>query len=222
MAVAVHATAADLAAVTDVLVDAFAADPVQQWLFAPAADPDAGRRALFEIFVEDYFWLGHAHVVVDGAGIAGAALWAPPDREVLRGDRVQVLLDALRPHLGDDLGPRLGELARTHEHRPAEPHLYLGILGVAPDRQSRGLGADLPWSSTGHCPHSRQILLPWCSSVGCGGGAAWWPRSGVVCVGAAGSGAGSEGARLGGLGSPGISRSKSPGTRSTSTPSWAP
>ncbi len=32
--VAVHATAADLAAVTDVLVDAFAADPVQQWLFA--------------------------------------------------------------------------------------------------------------------------------------------------------------------------------------------
>jgi ribosomal protein S18 acetylase RimI-like enzyme len=34
MAVAVHATAADLAAVTDVLVDAFAADPVQQWLFA--------------------------------------------------------------------------------------------------------------------------------------------------------------------------------------------
>ena len=42
MAVAVHATAADLVAVTDVHVDAFAADPVQQWLFAPAADPEAG------------------------------------------------------------------------------------------------------------------------------------------------------------------------------------
>ena len=143
MAVAVHATAADLAAVTDVLVDAFAADPVQQWLFAPAADPDAGRRALFEIFVEDYFWLGHTHVVADAGGVAGAALWAPPDREVLRGDRVQELLDALTPHLGDEVLPRLGELARTHEHRPTEPHLYLGILGVAPDRQSRGLGADL-------------------------------------------------------------------------------
>lgn len=143
MAVASHATAADLAAVTDVLVDAFAADPVQQWLFAPAADPDAARRALFEIFVEDYFWLGNTHVVVDAGGIAGAALWAPPDREVLRGDRVQDLLDALGPHLGDELVPRLGEMARTHEFRPSEPHLYLGILGVAPDRQSRGYGADL-------------------------------------------------------------------------------
>ena len=143
MAVAVHATAADVAAVTDVLVDAFAADPVQQWLFAPADDPDAGRRALFEIFVEDYFWLGHTHVVADAGGIAGAALWAPPDREVLRGTRVQDLLGALTPHLGDELLPRLGELARTHEHRPSEPHLYLGILGVDPGRQSRGLGTDL-------------------------------------------------------------------------------
>jgi GNAT superfamily N-acetyltransferase len=143
MAVAVHATAADLEAVTDVLVAAFAADPVQQWLFAPAADPDAGRRALFEIFVEDYFWLGHTHVVADAGGIAGAALWAPPDREVLRGTRVQDLLGVLTPHLGDELMPRLGELARTHEHRPAEPHLYLGILGVDPGRQSRGHGADL-------------------------------------------------------------------------------
>lgn len=143
MAVPVHATAADLAAVTDVLVDAFADDPVQQWLFAPAADPDAGRRALFEVFVEDYFWLGHTYVVLDADGIAGAALWAPPDREVLREARVQDLLDALAPHLGAELLPRLGELARTHGHRPAVPHLYLGILGVRPDRQSRGHGADL-------------------------------------------------------------------------------
>lgn len=151
MAVAVHATAADLADVTDVLVDAFAADPVQAWLFAPAADPDAGRRALFEIFVEDYFWLGHLHVVSDADGVAGAALWAPPGREALRGDRVQDLLDALAPHLGDEMQPRLGEMARTHEHRPAEPHLYLGILGVDPGRQSRGHGADLLAPTLAEC-----------------------------------------------------------------------
>lgn len=151
MAVAVHATAADLAAVIDVLVDAFAADPVQQWLFAPAADPDAGRRALFGIFVQDYFWLGHTHVVADAGGLAGAALWAPPDREILRGQRVQDLLDALAPHLGDELMSRLGELARTHQYRPAGPHLYLGVLGVAPDRQSRGHGADLLAPSLADC-----------------------------------------------------------------------
>ena len=151
MAVAVHATAADLPAVTEVLVAAFADDPVQQWLFAPAADPDAGRRALFEIFVEDYFWLGHLHVVVDAGGIAGAALWSPPDRGVLRGDRVGVLLGALTPHLGDELVPRLGELARTHEHRPVEPHLYLGILGVDPSRQSHGHGTSLLGPTLADC-----------------------------------------------------------------------
>lgn len=143
MDAAVHATTADLAAVTEVLTAAFADDPVQQWLFAPADDPEAGRRALFEIFVHDYFWLGHLYVVADTGGIAGAALWAPPGRGVLQGDRVQDLLAALGPHLGDELVPRLGELARTHEHRPAEPHLYLGILGVDPARQSRGHGAAL-------------------------------------------------------------------------------
>lgn len=151
MAVAVHATAADLPAVTDVLVAAFADDPVQRWLFEPASDPDAGRRALFEIFVEDYFWLGHLHVVTDTGGLAGAALWSPPDRGVLRGERVQDLLDALDPHLGDELGPRLGEMGRTYEHRPPEPHLYLGILGVDPSRQSSGHGTALIEPTLAEC-----------------------------------------------------------------------
>lgn len=151
MAIAVHATAADLSAVTDVLTAAFADDPVQQWLFAPAADPDAGRRAMFEIFVEDYFWLGHLHVVSDGGGLAGAALWSPPDRDVLRGDRVQDLFHVLAPHLGDQLLTRLGELARAHDRRPTEPHLYLGILGVDPDRQSQGHGAALLAPTLAEC-----------------------------------------------------------------------
>lgn len=151
MAVAVHATAADLPAVTDVLTAAFADDPIQRWLFAPADDPEAGRRALFEIFVEDYFWLGHLHVVTGAGGIAGAACWSPPDRSVLRGDRAQELFDALAPHLGDELFPRLGELGRAHEHRPAEPHLYLGILGVDPARQSHGHGTALLAPALAEC-----------------------------------------------------------------------
>ena len=157
MAVAVHATAADLGAVTEVLTAAFADDPVQQWLFAPAADPEAGRRALFEIFVPDYFWLGHTLVVADHAGIAGAALWAPPDRSALQGERVQDLLDALVPHLGDETLPRLGELARTHDHRPAEPHFYLGVLGVDPSRQSRGHGSTLLAPTLAECDRTGTV-----------------------------------------------------------------
>lgn len=157
MAVAVHATAADLAAVTEVLTAAFADDPIQQWLFAPAAEPDAGRRALFEIFVQDYFWLGHTYVVADHAGLAGAALWAPPDRDPLQGDRVHDLLAALAPHLGDETFPRLGELARTHDHRPAEPHFYLGVLGVDPTRQSRGHGATLLAPALAECDRTGTV-----------------------------------------------------------------
>ena len=151
MAVAVHATAADIPAVARVLADAFADDPVQRWAFEPAADPDAGRAALFEVMTQDYFWLGHLYVVADAGGVAGAALWAPPDRDALHGSGLEVLIDRLRPHLGDELEARLGELARAHEHRPSEPHLYLGILGVDPARQSRGYGADLLGPTLAEC-----------------------------------------------------------------------
>ena len=70
---------------------------------------------------------------------------------MLRGDRVQDLFAALEPHLGDELLSRLGELARAHEHRPAEPHLYLGILGVDPGRQSHGHGTALLAPALAEC-----------------------------------------------------------------------
>lgn len=157
MVVAVHATAAELGAVTDVLTAAFADDPVQQWLFAPAADPDTGRRALFEIFVQDYFWLGHLHVVADRSGVAGAALWAPPDRNPLQGERLEDLLAALGPHLGEETVPRLAELGRAAEHRPAEPHFYLGIVGVDPARQSAGYGSALLAPTLAECDRTGAV-----------------------------------------------------------------
>lgn len=141
--IAVHAVAAELEAMTRVLTAAFADDPVQRWLFEPAPDADAGRRALFEVFVPDYFWLGHSYVVHGGGSVRGASMWAPPDRNPLQGERVQDLLAALSPHLGERTVPRLSELARAAEYRPAEPHFYLGILGVDPAAQSQGAGAAL-------------------------------------------------------------------------------
>ena len=122
---------------------AFADDPVQQWLFEPAADPDAARGRFFRFFVDEYFALGHAYVCHGADGPSGAALWAPPDRETLQGARVEALLALVGADLGDDTIPRLSELARAAESHPPEPHFYLGILGVAPDHQGEGLGAHL-------------------------------------------------------------------------------
>lgn len=137
MTSAVHAAAADLEGVTNTLTAAFADDPVQQWLFRPAADADAARRRFFRFFVDEYFALGHVYVV---AGTAGAALWSPPDRDILQGDRVADLLELVTPDLGDETVPRLTELAQAAEFRPPEPHFYLGILGVGPSVQGHGLG----------------------------------------------------------------------------------
>lgn len=154
----VHAVAADLDAVARTLSAAFAADPVQQWLFEPAADPDAARGRFFRFFVREYFELGHTYLLPGpkpGATPAGAALWAPPDRDTLRrDDRVGALLELVTADLGDDTIPRLGELARAHEARPAVPHFYLGILGVDPDRQGEGLGEALIASVLETCDRS--------------------------------------------------------------------
>lgn len=144
MPVPVHATQADLAAVNRVVNAAFADDPCMRWVFEPAADPAAALAELFDAVIGDYFWLGHLYVVSGLAGIVGAALWSPPERDALVGeDRVNELVDRLTPHLGDELWPRLGELQRMHDYRPAEPHLYLGVLAVEPAHQGRGHGAAL-------------------------------------------------------------------------------
>lgn len=144
-AVAVHATAADLPAVSGAVAGSFADDPVMQWLFETSADPDDARGRFLHFFTEEYFGLGHVYTVaVDGTGGSiGAALWAPPDRDILGGDRVTALITLVTDLLGDEAMPRLSELGRAAEYRPPEPHFYLGILGVAPEHQGRGLGGTL-------------------------------------------------------------------------------
>ena len=140
MTAAVHARSADLDTIGRVLAAAFADDPVQQWLFEPAVDPDAGRHQFLRFFVDEYFPLGHLYVDPDAGG---AAMWAPPDRDVLQGPRLDELLALMDRLLGAESLPRLGELARSGTHRPDEPHFYLGVLGVDPGRQGEGLGATL-------------------------------------------------------------------------------
>lgn len=138
----VHATQREVSEVAAALSRAFADDPVQQWLFDGADDVDRARTDFFHFFVEEYFGLGHTYVE-QGTAHLGAALWAPPDRNVLRGSRIEDLLALVQSAVGDDTIPRLTELGRAGEYRPAEPHFYLGILGVVPETQGSGLGARL-------------------------------------------------------------------------------
>ncbi len=142
----VHAVAAEIDDLAALLSRAFADDPVQQWLFEPAADPDASRGRFFRFFVDEYFGLGHTYRVGETGRVgdfAGAALWAPPDRDVLAENRIPDLIELMTAEIGDQCIPRLSVLAAAHEYRPSEPHFYLGILGVDPAHQGLGVGARL-------------------------------------------------------------------------------
>ena len=140
MSVAVHATKADLPAVTTALTRAFLDDPVQRWAFDGAADFGAAAEAFMAFFVERYFRLGHMYVA---GSVSGATLWAPPDRHALSSEDLCPLLELMRGHVGDEAEPRLTELGRSFEFLPEVPHFYLGIAGVDPAAQGRGLGGTL-------------------------------------------------------------------------------
>ncbi|MDZ7676280.1 MAG: GNAT family N-acetyltransferase [Acidimicrobiales bacterium] len=137
-----HATRAETGDLAGALSRAFADDPVQQWLFDGADDVDRALTDFFGFFTEEYFGLGHVYVE-RGSAALGGALWAPPDRNVLQGNRIDDLLALVQSFIGDQTIPRLTELGRAGDHRLREPHFYLGILGVVPEGQGTGLGARL-------------------------------------------------------------------------------
>jgi GNAT superfamily N-acetyltransferase len=145
VAVAVReATRADRAAVAEVLGAAFQVEPVYQWLFP---DPAVRRRRLgpllWTMVTQLHRDLGVVHVAVDGHAIVGVAVWDAPGTTEPDLRRILRALPGMLRATGRRL-PRLARLgAPLDAARPATPHWYLSHLGVAPDRQGRGVGTAL-------------------------------------------------------------------------------
>src|SRR6202044_880467 len=73
------ATAADVPALTDMLVRAFDDDPVSHFMFAGQRRRRAGLHSFYTSQLRrQYMPLGHVYTTEDGSG---AALWGPPGRE---------------------------------------------------------------------------------------------------------------------------------------------
>jgi GNAT superfamily N-acetyltransferase len=130
----------DVAPLTTMLTEAFAADPVHRWLLPTERERRWGSRRAFEAILRQ--GLRHG-IILRTDDASGAALWVPPApgaetalqtvgfyarmaaatiRRPLRAARIGSVLDGLRP--------------------PA-PHWYLFVLGVHPAHQGRGLSAAL-------------------------------------------------------------------------------
>ena len=131
----------DAAAVSAVLTAAFDDDPVFRWLAPDDETRPAVDRAFFDLVVE--ILAAHEDSWTTEGEVAGAALWVPYGREAMseeRGELFGAQMAELYAPYADRVEQLSAAMAAVH---PAEPHEYLWFLGVAPDRQGRGIGSRL-------------------------------------------------------------------------------
>lgn len=134
--------AADRAAAVACLAEAFADDPVFNWLTGHPADPRPRLRHVYGAFVDTELRkpAHHTFAAVDGDQVVGVAIWhgvddwQVPFREVLRS------APAVTRGFGRFVPRALGALSRVEKVHPREPHWYLGHVGVHPEHQGRGIG----------------------------------------------------------------------------------
>jgi GNAT superfamily N-acetyltransferase len=134
------ATAADMPALGRVLARAFLDDPIARWSW-----PSDRRRPRAN---ERYFGtrarqLLHQEQIYTTSDVAGAAVWALPDRWRLR-PRDLLGLAPLMPSWGVRLPRVLRGLSQVeHAHPETPPHFHLAVLGTEPARQGHGIGSAL-------------------------------------------------------------------------------
>lgn len=129
----------DLPTFGHVLGAAFHDDPVLGWVI-----PDDDRRrvrlpALMELLAARFH--PHGENRLNEAG-TGAAVWAPPGAAFSPEDDARFEASLVVAACGylDRLGELVGLLEANH---PTQPHYYLALMGVIPDRQGSGIGGAL-------------------------------------------------------------------------------
>jgi ribosomal protein S18 acetylase RimI-like enzyme len=119
------------------VTSAFAADPVERWLYP--ADEDYERH--FPDFAAAFggrAFEGRTAWSLDGH--SAVALWLGPGVEPDEEAVVGVLSGSVAPEKHEELFAVLGQMGEVH---PTDPHWYLPWLAVDPDRQGAGLGGRL-------------------------------------------------------------------------------
>ncbi|HEY2386141.1 MAG TPA: N-acetyltransferase [Candidatus Binatia bacterium] len=127
------------------IVAAFLTDPVARFAWP---SPHDHLRSM-DLAVQAYAAKSFAHdAACIAADFCGAALWLPPgvypDGDALE----KILRDTARPEHLDDL---LGTFMHMEQAHPTEPHWYLPLIGVEPNAQGRGLGAELMRFALARC-----------------------------------------------------------------------
>jgi ribosomal protein S18 acetylase RimI-like enzyme len=136
----------DVARLSATLADAFATDPILQWL-APSQRSDRHLRRLLEIELA-YCVLPAGRVLTTG-DFRGASLELPPGRWEMAVPLAGAI--GLVRALGLRL-PRARRLQRVFERNHLqEPHYYIRYLGVATRFQGHGVGTALLRATLDRC-----------------------------------------------------------------------
>lgn len=139
----------DSALLAAALARAFDADPVLNWVIRKDALRKRALRDFFDANLAYYF--RHA-LVFAAAGCEGAALWAPPGKWDMGTWREALLLPTMVRVMGAPRVPiAIRCMARMKAAHPREPHYYLAVLGVVPERRGQRIGAALLAAGLSKC-----------------------------------------------------------------------
>lgn len=121
----------------DVLVMAFAADPVERWMY-----PEAREYLMrFPAFLAAFGGRAFAEGTVWRLGdFSAVALWLPPGVEPDGEAIMAVLSESVASAKHEDVFSVVRQMDEAH---PTFPHWYLPWFGVDPALQGRGLGSEL-------------------------------------------------------------------------------
>jgi len=139
---------AQSASLADILADAFANDPVLNWVIPERTlYPD-----FFRLIIRDTFLPGG--IMHLETGDRGAALWLPPGRKLTVAPGLAML--SLFARLLLRRGPmpllRIPQQGKVFErHHPQEPHYHLVFVGVRQSAQGLGVGSTLLKQGTRIC-----------------------------------------------------------------------
>jgi ribosomal protein S18 acetylase RimI-like enzyme len=147
MATVRSAELGEVPALSAALAQAFATDPVMDWLLPQRTRRAARRELMFTLELQTYVLpqQGLVFTADDGRSgpLVGGCLVLPPGRwHMPAAADGRTALRWLRA-FGMQL-PRAIRTQRTlQEHHPAEPHYYIRSVGVRPELQGQGLGTAL-------------------------------------------------------------------------------